>query len=83
MNGKGMYALRIVIGGYLVYLGLSLLIQMMNEKPENMALMSAMAVIFIIVGAVYAVLTLRKVLQVRKEEKEAEEKEIENDHEER
>ena len=45
--------------------------------------MSAMAVIFIIVGAVYAVLTLRKVLQVRKEEKEAEEKEIENDHEEK
>ena len=51
MNKKAFYAFRIVLGGYLAYLGAGILIQMINERPGNMAFMIIVAVIFLIVGA--------------------------------
>ncbi len=88
MNKKAFYAFRIVLGGYLAYLGAGILIQMINERPGNMAFMIIVAVIFLIVGAGYAVFSLKKVLDIRKEEQQAEdgrdimEEENGNDHEE-
>ena len=36
MNKKAWYTFRIVLGGYLAWLGIRMLIEMVNEKPNNM-----------------------------------------------
>lgn len=69
MKGKTGYAFRIVLGGYLVYLGIRMLIQMADERPSNMVFMSVMAVIFTVIGGGYAIYSLKKVWEIRKEEK--------------
>lgn len=68
MNKKTGYAFRIVLGGYLAYLGIRILIQMANERPNNMVLMSVVAVIFTVIGGAYAIYSLKKVWDLRKEE---------------
>ena len=65
---KAGYGFRIVIGGYLAWLGASILYQMINEKPSNMAVMCVSAVVFIVVGGGYAIFSIKKVLDLRKEE---------------
>ena len=42
MNNRTGYGLRIVLGGYLAYLGIRMLIQTVSEKPANMMFMGAM-----------------------------------------
>ena len=69
MNKKAAYALRIVLGAYLAFLGVKLIMQMMQEKPTNMIFICAMSVIFVIVGGGYAIYSLIKLLDIRKEEK--------------
>ena len=54
MNKKSGYALRIVLGGYLTYLGIRILSEMIQQHPSNMTLMSVLAVVFILVGVAYA-----------------------------
>ena len=54
MNKKSGYALRIVLGGYLTYLGIRILSEMIQQRPSNMILMSVLAVVFILVGVAYA-----------------------------
>ena len=54
MNKKSGYALRIVLGGYLTYLGIRILSEMVKQRPSNMTLMSVLAVVFILVGVAYA-----------------------------
>lgn len=65
MNKKTGYILRIVLGGYLVWIGVNLLIQMLNERPSNMILLCIAAGVFIATGLVYAVFYLLKVSGVR------------------
>lgn len=54
MNKKSGYALRIVLGGYLTYLGIRILSEMIQQRPSNMTRMSVLAVVFILVGVAYA-----------------------------
>lgn len=54
MNKKSGYALRIVLGGYLTYLGIRILSEMIQQRPSNMTFMSVLAVVFILVGVAYA-----------------------------
>lgn len=54
MNKKSGYALRIVLGGYLTYLGIRILSEMIQQRPSNMTPMSVLAVVFILVGVAYA-----------------------------
>ena len=54
MNKKSGYALSIVLGGYLTYLGIRILSEMIQQRPSNMTLMSVLAVVFILVGVAYA-----------------------------
>ncbi len=68
MNNKTGYGLRIVVGGYLAYLGIRMLIQTVNDRPANMIFMAAMAVIFAVVGIAYAVYCLKKVWKMGKED---------------
>ena len=65
MNQKSSYAFRLVLGGWLTYLGVSLLYQMYKERPGNMVLISVIAVIFVVVGAVCAIHSLLKILGIR------------------
>ena len=65
MNQKSSYAFRLVLGGWLTYLGISLLYQMYKERPSNMVLISAIAVVFVIVGAVCAIHSLLKIFGIR------------------
>ena len=54
MNKKSGCALRIVLGGYLTYLGIRILSEMIQQRPSNMTLLSVLAVVFILVGVAYA-----------------------------
>lgn len=84
MNNKMGYGLRTVLGGYLAYLGVRMLIQTVNNRPANMMFMGAMAVLFAVVGIAYAVYSLKKVWEVKKEGMAEEQtEEIEKDHEEK
>ena len=69
MDRKAVYAFRIVLGGYLAYLGIRMLIQMADERPSNMVFMSVIAVIFTVVGGGYTIYSLKKVWEIKKEEK--------------
>lgn len=75
MNNKTGYGLRIVLGGYLAYLGIRMLIQTVNDRPANMVFMGVMAVLFAVVGIAYAVYSLKKVWEMRKEETKSSEAE--------
>lgn len=68
MNKKAGYAFRIVLGGYLAWLGIRMLIQLYNERPSNMVFMGIMSVIFTVIGSGYAIYSLKKVLELKKEE---------------
>lgn len=70
MNQKAAYAFRIILSGYLAYLGVKLLIEMTKEKPSNMIFMMAMGVVFLVIGAGYAVYCMKKVWDIMKAEKE-------------
>ena len=64
MNKKSGYALRIVLGGYLTYLGIRILSEMIQQRPSNMTLMSVLAVVFILVGVAYAGNAICKTLKL-------------------
>lgn len=73
MNKKAWYTFRIVLGGYLAWLGIRMLIEMVNEKPNNMVFMCAMSVIFILIGSAYAVYYVKKMFDLKKEDRVIEE----------
>lgn len=68
MNQKSSYAFRIVLGGWLVYLGGSLLYQMFKEKPSNMIVMCMIAAAFMIIGGIFAGASLKGLYDIRKGE---------------
>lgn len=57
--------LRVVLGGYLVWLGVKILIEVTKERPSNMALLCVAAGIFIVVGAGYALFSLIKMTGIK------------------
>lgn len=78
MNKNTGYVLRIVLGGYLTWLGINILIQMLSEKPSNMIFISA-AVLFIVAGGSYAIYSLIKIFGVKLKIKIKEKSEIEDE----
>ncbi len=68
MNRKAGYAFRIVLGGYLAWIGIRMIMQMVNERPSNMVFMCVMGVIFVLIGAPYAIYSLKKVWDLRQDE---------------
>lgn len=69
MNQKAAFAIRIVLGGYLAYLGVRIIIEMTNEKPSNMIFMTVAGVFFLVVGAGYAGYCIKKVWEIRQSER--------------
>ncbi|MCL2865881.1 MAG: hypothetical protein FWE25_10115 [Lachnospiraceae bacterium] len=50
MNRRGSNIIRLVAGGYLAYLGFSLLQNLREEQPTHYIPMSAVAILFMILG---------------------------------
>ena len=73
MNKKGGNVIRIVLGVYLIYLGVNIFIEVVQKNPANSGFMGVAGGIFVIVGAVYAFLAAKKVFAEMKKEKNVEE----------
>lgn len=69
MNNKRGHIVRIVLGGYLVYLGIRILMRVIENKPSDQMLMSVLSVLFIIIGSCYAGFSIRGLLRAAKSEK--------------
>ncbi len=70
MNQKAAYAFRILLSGYLAYLGVKILLEMAKERPSNMIFMMVAGAVFLVIGAGYAVYCIKKVWDIKKAEKE-------------
>lgn len=80
MSKKSWYVLRIVAGLYLAYLGIDLIRNVMAQEPKNKLFMIFMAVIFLIVGVLYAASSIKKVWAMRNETAENNISEIAEDN---
>lgn len=69
MNNKRGHIVRTVLGGYLVYLGIRILMRVIENKPSDQMLMSVLSVLFIIIGSCYAGFSIRGLLRAAKSEK--------------
>ena len=66
MSEKSGLALRIVAGLYLIYLGVKIILQVYQEQPGNLAFMVAVSILFILVGAGYALSCIKKIWKFSK-----------------
>lgn len=71
MNRQAGSMFRIIVGGYLVYLGMNLISAVVKEKPENMVLMIIFGAAFIVFGGGYALFSLKRMFDESKREREA------------
>lgn len=68
MNKRSGLVLRMILGGYLVFLGVSVLIQAIQTKPSDLVIKALFGVLFIVVGGFYAFTQIRKAYHFMKEE---------------
>ncbi|PWJ50805.1 hypothetical protein [Faecalicatena contorta] len=73
MNERSRFVLRIVAGVYLAYLGVKMIQGLIVDKPENMMFMFAMAVIFVIVGVLFILSSVKNMRSSRNAETPQEE----------
>ena len=64
MNKKIGDIIRIVLGCYLAFLGIRILMQAVEQEPTNKTFLTLAASVFVIVGAVYALYSLKNVLGI-------------------
>lgn len=60
MNKKAGYILRFLLGGYLIFLGVQIFIQMAESKPTNMVYINIMGIILAAAGILYVSVNLKK-----------------------
>lgn len=65
MNKKIWDAFRIVLGAYLVWIGIRILMETADGQPTNRVVLNVAAVLFIFIGAGYALFYVRKVSGVK------------------
>ena len=69
MNKQMTYTIRILLGGFLTFIGIRLLIQITDQRPTNTVPLGLFAGVVIIVGAVDALFSFRKLwLMLRPED---------------
>lgn len=69
MKKQMMYTIRILLGGFLTFIGIRLLIQITDQRPTNTVPLGLFAGVVIIVGAVDALFSFRKLwLMLRPED---------------
>ncbi len=61
MNKKVWDMLRIALGGYLIFVGIRILMEVASEQPSNRVFLNVTAVFFIFSGAGYALFYAKKV----------------------
>lgn len=61
MNKKVWDMLRIALGGYLIFVGIRILMEVASEQPSNRVFLNVAAVFFIFIGAGYALFYAKKV----------------------
>lgn len=74
---KGSLTIRILAGAYLVYLGYSLVRDSVLNKPENFIVFLLIGLAFLILGATWCILGVKK--YIKKEYTDYEESNIEED----
>lgn len=71
MNKKSGLVLRLILGGYLVFLGVSVISQAMKTQPADLVIKVLFGVLFIAVGGFYMFTHIRQMLRlVEKESRE-------------
>lgn len=68
MNKQLMHIIRFFLGGYIIFIGIRLLIQVTDQDPSNRILLSAIATILSLAGAVSVIYSGRKLWLVLKPE---------------
>ena len=68
MNNKRGHVIRTILGAYLVYLGVRILVQVVQNEPSNSEIMGVLAALFIIIGGGYAVFSIRNLIKIYKDE---------------
>lgn len=70
MNKQLMHILRILLGGYIIFVGIRLLIQVTDQDPSNRILLSAFATVLTLAGAVSVIYSGRKLWSMLKPEED-------------
>lgn len=68
MNNKSGHVIRIILGAYLAYLGVRILMRVIEAEPSNSEIMGLLAVLFIVIGGGYAVFSIRNLIKIYKSE---------------
>ena len=68
MNNKRGHVIRTILGAYLVYLGVRILMRVVQSEPSNSEIMGLLAALFIIIGGGYAVFSIRNLIKIYKDE---------------
>lgn len=68
MNKQLMHIIRFFLGGYIIFIGIRLLIQVTDQDPSNRILLSAIATILSLAGAVSMIYSGRKLWLLLKPE---------------
>ena len=71
MQGKTRRTLMILVGAYLIYNGVKLIMDVMQGNPNYKTVLIIFGVIFIVFGAATVILNIRELLKDMKAEKEA------------
>ena len=66
MNEKSWLIMRIVACLYVIYLGIKLVAGMLTDRPENMVLMMAAGIFFIVAGAAIVIFSVKDLLKLNK-----------------
>ena len=75
MNKQMMYIIRIVLGGFLAFIGIRLLIQITDQRPTDTVPLGLFAGAVIIIGAVNALFSFRKLWMMLKADDSAADRE--------
>lgn len=81
MNEKSKQMIHLIAGVYLIYLGVNLVTGVVEERPGNMVFMIVAGVLFVVIGAAFSVLSIKRMRM--KEEDSAEDPADESDIEEK
>ncbi|WP_251392466.1 hypothetical protein [Mediterraneibacter agrestimuris] len=68
MNNKSGLILRVILGGYLVFLGVSVISQAIKAQPSDLIIKALFGVLFIAVGGFYAFTHIRRMLHLVEKE---------------
>ncbi len=71
MKKKSIYILKVILGGYLVFIGVSLFVLMQQQKPSNMIFLSVVGAVCAVIGISYAVYFLMKVFNIKNKDRQS------------